>query len=142
MSDLNTAIVLKNNNLRLTDSRKEILAVLQGSVHALSHTEIEKSLPSHLDRITVYRTLQSFMKKGLIHTVTDPHSRAAKYLYNNPGLPEQHAHFKCRLCNILICLDSPIPISKSMDMPDGYRAELYSLVIEGLCDRCSHLRSI
>ena len=136
MDELNTTIVLKNNNLRLTGSRKEILAVLQRSVYALSHTEIEKSLPSHLDRITVYRTLQSFMKKGLIHTVTDPHSRAAKYLYNNPGLPEQHAHFKCRSCKILICLDTPIFSAKSMKFPEGYKAEIYSLVIEGLCDQC------
>jgi Fur family ferric uptake transcriptional regulator len=136
MSELNPTIVLKNNNLRLTDSRREVLAVLQGSVQALSHAEIEKSLPSHLDRITVYRTLQSFMKKGLIHTVTDPQTRAAKYLYNNPGLPEQHAHFKCWCCKILICLDSPIPNAKSIDVPDGYKAEFYSLFIEGLCDRC------
>jgi Fur family transcriptional regulator, ferric uptake regulator len=139
MRDLNTAILLKNSNLRLTGSRKEILATLQSSVQAMSHSEIEKSLPSHLDRITVYRTLQSFIKKGLIHTVTDPHSRAAKYMYSSPDLPKQHAHFKCRLCNTLICLDTPVFKIKSMGSPKGYKAEFYSLIIEGLCDRCSQL---
>lgn len=136
MSNLNTAVVLKKNNLKLTDSRKEILAVLQSSGQALSHTEIEKSLPSPMDRITVYRTLQSFMKKGLIHVVTDPHSRAAKYLFNNPGLPEQHAHFKCRQCNVLICLGTPIPVVNGTELPGGYKGEIYSLIIEGLCDQC------
>jgi len=135
MDELKATIVLKNNNLRLTGSRKEILTILQESVCALSHTEIEKNL-THLDRITVYRTLQSFMKKGLIHTVNDPHSRAAKYMYSSPDLPEQHAHFKCRKCNSLICLNAPIFGAKSMKFPEGYKAEIYSLVIEGLCDQC------
>jgi len=136
MDVLKSTVILKQSKLKLTDGRKEILAILQGSVHALSHTDIEKKLLSPLDRITVYRTLQSFMRKGLIHAVTDPDSRVTRYLYNSPGLSEQHAHFKCRLCKILVCLDTPIFRIMPIELPGGYHAEFYSLIIEGFCDRC------
>jgi len=131
---LKSTAILKQNRLMPTGGRKEILAILQGSTHGLSHADIEKNLSSPLDRITVYRTLQSFIKKNLIHAVTDQDSKVTRYLYSSTNLPEQHAHFKCRLCKTLVCLDTP---TKAMELPDGYHAEFYSLVIEGFCDRCT-----
>lgn len=136
MASLNTTALLKQNKLRLTDGRKEILEVLQNSKVALSHSEVEKKLPTYLDRITTYRTLLSFKKKGLIHSVKDPHSGAAKYLFNNPGLPKYHAHFKCTSCDLLICLQIDISQMNAMLLPNGFHAGCYSFIIEGLCDKC------
>jgi Fur family transcriptional regulator, ferric uptake regulator len=135
MAAINTEGILKQNKLRLTDGRKEVLAVLQSARHALLLAEIEKKLPS-MDRITMYRTLQSFRKKELIHVISDPQSGIIRYMYNDPNLPKQHAHFKCTLCSKLICLDKSVdPVVA--ELPDGYEAETYSLVIEGLCNKCS-----
>lgn len=133
MASVNSATILKQNKLRLTDGRKEVLEVLQNSKVALSHSEVEKKLPTHLDRVTTYRTLLSFKKKGLIHSIIDPHSGVAKYLFNNPELPKYHVHFKCTACEILICLR--VNISPVL-LPKSFRASCYSLVIEGLCDKC------
>jgi Fur family ferric uptake transcriptional regulator len=136
MASLNTTALLKKNKLKLTDSRKEILEVLQNSNVALSHSEVEKKLSNNLDRITTYRTLLSFKKKGLIHSIIDPQSGAAKYLFNNPGLPKLHAHFKCTSCNLLVCLRIDISQKNMESLPKGFQAMGCSFVIEGLCDQC------
>ncbi len=136
LAPLNAAALLKQNKIRLTDSRKEVLEVLQNANVALSHGELEKKLPTHIDRITTYRTLLSFKKNGLIHSIFDPHSGAAKYLFNSPGLPKYHAHFKCTSCNLLICLPIDISPMNEMSLPKGFHAACYSFIIEGLCVRC------
>lgn len=136
MAILNTTILLKQNKLRLTDGRKEILDLLQKSSVALSHSEIEKKLPSQLDRITTYRTLLSFKKKGMIHVIMDPQSGAARYLFSHPTLPKQHPHFKCTVCNMLICLETEISQPNPLVLPKGFQALCSSFVIEGLCDHC------
>lgn len=136
MAAMNTEGILKQNKLRLTDSRKEVLSVLQSARHALLLSEIEQKLPS-MDRITMYRTLQSFKKTDLIHVIGDPQSGVIRYMYNDPTLPKQHVHFKCNLCNELICLDKSVDPIEGKDLPEGYEAEVYSLVIEGLCNKCS-----
>jgi Fur family transcriptional regulator, ferric uptake regulator len=136
MAPLNAAALLKEKNIRLTDGRKEVLEVLQNSKVALSHSEVDEKLPTHIDRITIYRTLLSFKKKGLIHSIIDPHSGAAKYLFNSPGLPKYHAHFKCTSCDLLICLQIDTSQMNAMSVPEGFHAASYSFIIEGLCDKC------
>lgn len=136
MAHLNVTALLKQSKLRLTESRKEVLEVLQHSRTALSHNEIEQKLATHIDRVTTYRTLLSFKDKGLIHSIADPDSGAIKYLFNNPALPKFHAHFKCTSCQMLVCLQMDISQMEAMSLPEGFHAACYSCVIEGLCDKC------
>jgi Fur family transcriptional regulator, ferric uptake regulator len=66
-SDINE--ILRKNQLSVTDSRKSILDLFLNSNGALAHADIEKQTNEKFDRVTVYRTLQAFMEKGLIHTI-------------------------------------------------------------------------
>ncbi|HTE08621.1 MAG TPA: transcriptional repressor, partial [Flavitalea sp.] len=66
-SELND--LLKKNQLSVTGSRKRILELFLVSEGALAHADIEKMTEEKFDRVTVYRTLQSFMEKGIIHTI-------------------------------------------------------------------------
>jgi Fur family ferric uptake transcriptional regulator len=136
MANINIDDLLKQKNLRLTNARKGVLEAFRNSRSALSHRELDKKLPTYLDRITMYRTLVSFKKKGLIHSVTDPESGIARYLFTNPALPEYHAHFKCTGCDLLICLSISISPEGMIALPDGFQATSYSFIIEGLCDKC------
>lgn len=136
MAPVNVILLLKEKRLRLTHGRKEILEVLHDARVALSHSEIERRLSIPLDRITTYRTLVSFRKKGLVHAILDPHSAITKYLVNRSGLPSHHAHLKCERCQELTCL--PIDIEKMglISIPDGFKARTYNFFIEGLCAKC------
>lgn len=131
-----TLELLKMHGLRPTAGRKEILDVIRHSKCALSHPEIEGKLPIRLDRITTYRTLQSFKNKGIVHAIVDPHSGAIKYIFSESTFSHQHAHFKCVGCGIIVCLVGEIEGTNLITLPKEYQALQYSFVIEGLCPTC------
>ena len=129
------ASILKQNNLRLTDGRKEVLEVLRKAKYPMALADLEKKLPA-MDRITMYRTLQSFREKDLIHVISDT-SGISKYMFNDPVRPRHHAHFKCTLCSLFLCMDNALAPVDDYEMPEGFEAKTYSVVIEGLCNKCS-----
>jgi len=61
--------LLKRNQLSVTDSRSKILELFLQQNGALAHADIEKKSGASFDRVTVYRTLQTFVEKGIIHTI-------------------------------------------------------------------------
>jgi Fe2+ or Zn2+ uptake regulation protein len=63
------ADLLKRNHLSVTDSRKKILSLFLQSKDALTHGDIEKKAGEKFDRVTIYRTLQTFVEKGIIHSI-------------------------------------------------------------------------
>ena len=64
--------ILKRNQLSVTDSRKKILELFQAHNGALGHNDIERKTGEKFDRVTIYRTLQTFLEKGIIHTIPTP----------------------------------------------------------------------
>ncbi len=128
---MTAADILKMHNLRLTEGRREILDVIKHSKRALSHPEVEERLQTHVDRITTYRTLQSFKKKGIVHSIVDPHSGTAKDIFSDVTFPRHHAHFKCITYGIVVCLIGEIEKADLVRLPNEYKALQYSFVIEG-----------
>jgi Fur family ferric uptake transcriptional regulator len=130
--------LLKDFNLRSTPSRQEILHLFLKKEHALSHGDIEKQISNALDRVTVYRTLKTFLDKGLIHKVLDDEG-SLKYALCNEACTSaehhhNHVHFKCTRCGQTNCLKIEIP---SVKLPKGYRAQELNLLIQGVCETCS-----
>lgn len=132
----NAVYILREKRLRLTDSRKEILNVLQRAASSVGLADLERELPN-IDRVTMYRTLQSFRQKEIIHMVNDPLLGTPRYIYSRPELARRHAHFKCNGCGALVCLACEFPSNDFPALPPGYGMDGYSLVIHGLCNRCN-----
>jgi Fur family transcriptional regulator, ferric uptake regulator len=131
--------LLKSFRLRSTPSRQEILHLFLRKDYALSHGDIEKEINNNLDRVTVYRTLKTFLDKGLIHKVLDDEG-ALKYALCNEacsaaGHHHNHVHFKCIECGQTNCLNVEIPMVK---LPKGYKASELNLLIQGVCENCSN----
>lgn len=61
--------MLKEHDLRSTPGRQAILNLFLKKKHALSHGDIERWLDPEYDRVTVYRTLRIFLKRGILHKV-------------------------------------------------------------------------
>ena len=61
--------ILQDFKLRETTSRSAILRMFLRKPFALSYTDIETEVESVFDRVTVYRTLQTFVEKGIIHQI-------------------------------------------------------------------------
>lgn len=138
MSELKT--ILKRHQLRFTKSRAAILDIFVEEEAALSERDIEESMQGSCDRVTIYRTLSSFLDHGLIHRVLDD-SGAMKYALCAPnchdGHPHghDHVHFKCTNCGNTTCLDQvPIPAVK---LPEGYLLSEVNMLLQGNCPTCA-----
>ena len=132
---------LKKINLRVTESRVQILSFFQIQEFALSHADIEGALSGKFDRVTIYRTLKSFLEKGLIHKVLDDSGNLKYAICAHQCIPEeeqhqhQHAHFKCESCGQTTCLDDvEIP---AVNLPKGFALYESNLLVQGVCADCS-----
>jgi Fur family ferric uptake transcriptional regulator len=130
--------LLKDFRLRTTPSRQEILHLFLRKEYALSHGDIEKEINNALDRVTVYRTLKTFLDKGLIHKVLDDEGSLKYALCNEActtaGHHHNHVHFKCTACGQTNCLDVEIP---SVKLPKGYKPKELNILVQGICENCS-----
>ena len=138
MKDSSTDI-LKDYHLSVTDSRKKILELFIKNSGALTHADIEKKAGSGFDRVTIYRTLQAFLEKGLVHTIpsSDDSIRYAlcKAECDEHGHHDDHVHFICDNCGKTVCFENiHVPAVK---LPAGYASKEVNVVVSGLCKECS-----
>ena len=130
--------MLKASSLSVTDTRVKILELFMDSNGALEHSSFEKLAGHSFDRVTVYRTLQTFLDKGIIHSIptTDTSIRYAlcKSDCSEHDHHDHHVHFKCEECGTTTCLeDTDIP---DIRLPKGYAAHNIDVVVSGVCKQC------
>ncbi|GJM62402.1 MULTISPECIES: Fur family transcriptional regulator [Persicobacter] len=129
---------LKKHGLRYTACRQDMLLLFKDKREALSHPEIEAILSDDYDRVTLYRTLNSFEESGIIHRVIDD-GGAARYATCSGGCEthehhDNHVHFKCKVCGKVRCLEeTEIP---TIALSPDYVAEEINLLVLGKCPDC------
>lgn len=128
---------LKDHKLRSTTCREDVLITFLNQEIALSHGDIENQLKDRFDRVTIYRTLKTFLEKGIIHKVLD--DEGIRYALCKDYCKEHdhhhdHVHFKCTQCGKTNCLEKVhVP---AIQLPDGYRTQEVNLLIQGMCPEC------
>ncbi len=130
--------ILRKSHLSVTDSRRVILDIFLQAGNALAHHDIEAKTGEKYDRVTVYRTLQSFMEKGIIHTIpTADNSILYALCKDNCEAGhhhDNHVHFICEVCNKMICLDEvTVP---QVQLPKGFKPSHAEMVVNGVCGDC------
>ena len=140
---MNVKQILKRNQLSVTASREKILQLFLEQPGALAHGDIEKKAGEKFDRVTVYRTLQIFVEKGIIHTIPTADNSILYALCKDDCEEghhhDHHIHFVCTQCNNTYCLDDIV--TPEMNLPKGYSFTHIDVVVEGVCKVCnSHVR--
>ena len=130
--------ILRKNGLSITEGRKRILELFLEKEGALAHADIEELKLSSFDRVTVYRTLQTFVEKGIIHQIptTDNSILYALCRHNcaEGHHHDNHVHFICSLCNKTTCLEEvDVPDVK---LPRGFKTLHAAMIISGICREC------
>ncbi|NIG52619.1 Fur family transcriptional regulator [Chitinophaga sp. Cy-1792] len=130
--------LLKDSKLSVTETRTKILELFMKSDGALEHSDFEKLAGKSFDRVTVYRTLQTFLDKGIIHKIptTDTSVRYAvcKSECTEHHHHDHHVHFRCEACGNTICLDETnVP---EIHLPKGFAARNVEVVVSGVCKSC------
>jgi Fur family ferric uptake transcriptional regulator len=141
MSGLSTAQLLQSAGLRRTRARKLILEMLNQVDRPLSHQEITSNPETRrLDRVTLYRTLTTLQKVGLLHRVKgiDGVWRFRGHRAHSDKCGGNHIHFLCLECSQMSCLPGqPLPWIKE---PAGAKVFGKQLVVYGRCAQCRLLR--
>lgn len=131
-------VLLKTHNLRHTECREDVLLAFLESPAALSHGDLEQQIDDKFDRVTIYRTLKTFLEKGIIHKILDADGGSKYALCKNKCTSgthqHDHVHFKCQVCGNTTCIESvSIP---AIALPLGYERNEINLLIEGSCPKC------
>jgi Fur family ferric uptake transcriptional regulator len=130
--------LLKRNQLSVTESRKKILELFRENGGALEHNDIEKRTGEKFDRVTIYRTLQTFVEKGIIHTIPTA-DNSVRYALCKDECTEghhhdNHVHFVCEVCSTTFCLEAvSVP---AVHLPKGFRPANIQVVASGKCKNC------
>lgn len=138
MKDTTIQNILKRHQLKKTATRTKILELYINHDHALSHKEIEDILSDKHDRVTIYRTLNSFEEKGIIHKVHDNNPSVRYALCGNDcghqHHQDDHIHFNCTACNKTFCIESVL--LPTISIPTSFHTESIHFFAKGLCKNC------
>jgi Fur family transcriptional regulator, ferric uptake regulator len=135
---MSTSQQLNTAGLRNTKARRVVLDVLNRADQPLSHPEIAAEPGVRgLDRVTLYRTLATLSRVGLLHRVQDVNG-VWRFRANQvqPGVcAGNHVHFLCLECNQMSCLsDQALPW---VEEPAGAEVLGKQLVVYGRCSTCN-----
>ena len=125
--------ILKNNELKITPQRLEILHYLDTHCSHPTVEEIYSALkqknPS-LSKTTVYNALETLKKHHIIQTVTISGTETRYDFKDTP-----HHHFLCSRCGAIIDINIACPnIEKIQE--DGYQIDELHGYFKGICPKC------
>ena len=133
---MNAVQRLKDANMRTTQNRIAILELIEEHDEPMSHAEILGLLDDSFDRVTLYRILDAFVEKRLIHRVqgTDGTWRFCSHDIDAESCPGGHAHFLCDVCGKMTCLPQiPMP---HVTLDECYIVNKKQFLITGICPSC------
>ena len=127
--------LLRSRKLRATPKRLQLLSNMQRNQRAMSHAEIQESLPG-VDRVTLYRTLETFINQGIIHQAFRENNQMHYALCGetcNVGQHQHsHMHFKCESCETVTCKD----LINRFDIDFAGEIHDISIQVKGICESC------
>ncbi len=107
--------------LRRTKMRLAVLKILGQNGQPLSAPRILERLPAGIDRVTLYRTLNTLTEKKFLHRVRGD-DQIWRYGMGDleAAARHGHAHFVCDKCGTVECLsDTPVPEDAPSDRDSG-----------------------
>jgi len=128
---------LNKRDIRPTAMRILVLQYLINQNRAVSLENIERHF-EHADKSTLYRTLRTFEKNKLVHTIDDG-TKKLKYALCMEScqcdMQDLHYHFHCNNCQNTYCLkNQTIP---QIALPRNFTMTQANMVIKGACEACN-----
>jgi Fe2+ or Zn2+ uptake regulation protein len=128
---------LQDAKLYCTEARIAILRVLMQAASPLRQDQIAEQLTERaLNKVTVYRTLESLVAAGVVHRAF-MHNRAWHFELADHCTDKQcHPHFTCTSCGVTHCLTGiSVPLARIPDR--GFVINRQQVRLEGLCPACA-----
>jgi Fur family peroxide stress response transcriptional regulator len=131
------AAALRQAGLRLTAQRLAVCAALAGNrAHPTAQALYDQLRPQFttLSRATVYNTLQSLVRAGLIHEIGTAGDGAVHY----DADPRPHVNLMCTRCHRVDDFPEPAleAVGRRVARGSGYAVRGARVVYYGLCPAC------
>ncbi len=118
-------------NLQWTPVRKRIMTFLERKKRLLTAKDI-MSFDRRLDKVTIYRTLESFRQAGLVKELFLATGEKA-YELNDPE--DHHHHFRCEYCQEIYHLPCQFEHDlENWEHKTGFK--FHNFDFSGLCKKC------
>ena len=137
--NIDYALILANHGISKTKFRINLLNLFYDKKESLTIKEVINEFSNLINKVTIYRALESFEEKGLIHKVPSSNNIIRYSLCNADECiaslhKHNHGHFICNNCKQTFCLEN----YKSPDIKpvDGFYINSLSLILEGYCKDC------
>lgn len=136
-ADTQARRMLKSADLYCTAGRLAIVKVLLEAENALRQDQIAKRLgKKQFDKVTIYRTLESLSKAGLVHKAFVEDRARYFELAHNCTETQCHPHFTCTNCGSTHCL-TKMSLPKTTNRHKGFIIHRQQTLLEGLCPACA-----
>lgn len=130
--------ILKQHQLKNTKQRVRVLEEIAADSAAISQPELEKKLGKEIDRVTLYRILNTYEDNGILHRIIDLNGTANYAICSSSCTAhhhhDEHVHFNCTNCSKIYCLSIKVP---PIDIPKGFETQSLNLIAYGICEKCS-----
>lgn len=125
--------LLKNNNLKITHQRLEILKYLDTHItHPTAdeiYSELKKKNPA-ISKTTIYNALETLQKNNLVQNLTISSSEQRYEIKE-----EMHHHFLCKKCGKIINIEITCPNINKI-LRQGHQVEEVHGYFKGFCKEC------
>ncbi len=137
MSNTEIERTLESKGVRPTANRILVMKELVKATHPVSLADLEACLGFSMDRASIFRVLELFAEKDVVHVIEDG-SRSIKYELcqgAHHSIADQHVHFFCERCKETYCFETvKVP---EVEMPAGFRPRTINYMVKGICPKCA-----
>lgn len=131
--------ILGQKEIKPTSNRILVMRELGKATRPISLADLEQLLDYTLDKASIFRVLDLFAEKGVVHVIEDG-SWSQKYEMCHSGgihhtISDQHVHFYCKQCKETHCIETvKVPM---VDLPEGFCLHAVNYMIKGICPKCN-----
>lgn len=131
---------LAAHKLKRTPVRIGVLSLLAKRDVPADVATIVAGLPGAVDAVTVYRTLNTFVSKKIVHRVRGE-DRSWRYALGDGSrrAAHHHAHFVCDDCGTVECINEAQLSAKALAKlapAEGYVVDYPEVTLHGTCPKC------
>lgn len=130
--------LIRAAGVKVTRGRVRVLDALARAHQPMTHAELDTLLSEDgdaaIDRVTLYRILDSLVACELALKAVDARG---VFRFSSAGTRREHAghtHFRCVDCGGVFCLDAPLPPPPKL--PRGFRLKDMEFDLRGVCAKC------
>lgn len=135
-------ILLLKANITPTSNRVLVLRLFLANGNAFTLNTAAQEL-FFMEKSTIFRTLQVFESKGILHSVVTDDGVKNYALCTVDCIKDnhahRHAHLKCSICEHLYCI--PVTSLPVFDTAKRFQIDKVYMLANGTCEECNRVAS-